>query len=133
MPFFAYFMFFSPPFFLKMASQKCFKKKLTDGTPSVIISYPYYTNDKSKIVFGYDYPPAYLVEQKQSFTVFTVVGSSFSQMWVTLFLCVIWSLISGVFMWLMVSKYLGFVYLMCFLFSVRHAGNAMFGLTILRD
>ena len=76
-----------------MASQKCFKKKLTDGTPSVIISYPYYTNDKSEIVFGYDSPPAYLVEQKQSFTMFTMVGSSFSQMWVTLFQCVIWSLI----------------------------------------
>ena len=97
-------------FFLKMASQKCLKK-LPDGRPSVIISYPYYTNDKSETVFGYESPPAYLAEKKQSFTMFTVVGSSFSRMWVTLFLCVAWSLISGVFIWLMVSKYLGFVYL----------------------
>jgi len=95
-------------FFLKMASQKCLKK-LTDERPSVIIRYPYYTNDKGKIVFGYESPPAYLAEQKQSFTMFTVIGSSFNRMWVTLFLCVIWSLISGVFIWLMVSKYLGFV------------------------
>ena len=98
-------------FFLKMASQKCLKK-LPDGRPrSVIIWYPYYTNDKSKTVFGYESPPAYLAQQKQSFTMFTVVASSFSRMWVTLFLCVTWSLISGVFIWLMVSKYLGFVYL----------------------
>ena len=98
-------------FFLKMASQKCLKK-LPDGRPrSVIIWYPYYTNDKSKTVFRYESPPAYLAEQKQSFTMFTVVSSSFSRMWVTLFLCVTWSLISGVFIWLMVSKYLGFVYI----------------------
>ena len=101
-------------FFLKMASQKCLKNKLTDRRLSVTILYPYYTNDKSETVFGYESPPAYLVEQKQSFTMFTVVGSSFSRMWVPLFLCVIWSLISGVFIWLMVSKYLGFVYLMWF-------------------
>ena len=93
-------------FFLKMASQKCLKKGL-----SVKIWYPYYTNDKSKTVFGYESPPAYLAQQKQSFTMFTVVASSFSRMWVTLLLCVTWSLISGVFIWLMVSKYLGFVYL----------------------
>ena len=105
-------------FFLKMASQKCFKKKLTDRKRSVTILYPYYTNDKGETVFGYESPPAYLVEQKQPFTMFTVVGSSFSRMWVTLFLCVIWSLISGVFIWLMVSKYLGFVYLMWFFYLV---------------
>ena len=98
-------------FFLKMASQKCLKK-LPDGRlRSVIIWYPYYTNDKSETVFGYESPPAYLAQQKQSFTMFTVVASSFSRMGVTLFLCVTWSLISGVFIWLMVSKYLGFVYL----------------------
>ena len=96
-------------FFLKMASQKCLKK-LPDGR-RVIIWYPYYTNDKSETVFDYESPPAYLAKQKQTFTMFTVVGSSFSRMWVTLFLCVIWSLISGVLIWLMVSKYLGFVYL----------------------
>ena len=98
-------------FFLKMASQKCLKKLPERRPPSVIISYPYYTNDKSETVFGYESPPAYLAQQKQSFTMFTVVASSFSRMWVTLFLCVTWSLISGVFIWLMVSKYLGFVYL----------------------
>ena len=97
-------------FFLKMASQKCLKK-LPNGRRSVIISYPYYTNVKSETVFGYESPPAYLAQQKQSFTMFTVVASSFSRMGVTLFLCVTWSLISGVFIWLMVSKYLGFVYL----------------------
>ena len=98
-------------FFLKMASQKCLKE-LPDGRPrSVIIWYPYYTNDKSKTEFGYESPPAYLAQQKQSFTMFTVVASSFSRMWVTLVLCVTWSLISGVFIWLTVSKYLGFVYL----------------------
>ena len=97
-------------FFLKMASQKCLKK-LPERRRSVIIWYPYYTNDKSETVFGYESPPAYLAEQKQSFTMFTVVRSTFSRMWVTLFLCVVWSLISGVFIWLMVSKYLGFVYL----------------------
>ena len=97
-------------FFLKMASQKCLKK-LPDGGLSVKIWYPYYTNDKSETVFGYESPPAYLAEKKQSFIMFTVVGSSFSRMWVTLFLCVTWSLISGVFIWLMVRKYLGFVYL----------------------
>ena len=98
-------------FFLKMASQKCLKKLPERRPRSVIIWYPYYTNDKSETVFGYESPPAYLAQQKQSFTMFTVVGSSFSRMWVTLFLCVAWSLISGVFIWLMVSKYLGFVYL----------------------
>ena len=116
-------------FFLKMASQKCIEKlTVRSRFVQVTISYPYYTNDNSETVFGYKSPPAYLVEQKKSFTMFTVVSSSFSRMWVTLFLCVIWSLISGVFIWLMVSKHLGFVLIfnvVCRRCDVR--------LTILRD
>ena len=97
-------------FFLKMVSQKCLENS-TVGRGSVNISYtyPYYTNDKNKTVFSYKSPLAYLVEKKQCFSMFTVVYASFSRMWITLLLCVMWTLISGVIIWLLVSKYLGFL------------------------
>ena len=102
-------------FFLKMVSQNCLNKSTVGRPPDKITyRYPYYTNDRGRndTVFSYESPPAYLVEEKESFSMFTVVGSSFSRMWATLFLCVIWSLISGVIIWILVSKYIAFVYLM---------------------
>ena len=103
-------------FFLKMVSQKCLENS-TVGRGSVNISYtyPYYTNDKNKTVFSYKSPLAYLVEKKQCFSMFTVVYASLSRMWITLFLCVTWTLISGVIIWLLVSKYLGFLSFMLLL------------------
>ena len=95
-------------FFLKMVSQKCLNKFKACRRP-VNILYPYYTNDKSKTVFSYKSPLAYLVVERQSFSMFTVVYASFSRMWITLLLCVMWTLISGVIIWLLVSKYLGFL------------------------
>ena len=89
-------------FFLKMVSQKCLKEQRRPV--NILYTYPYYTNDKSKTVFSYKAPLAYLVEEKQSFSMFTVVYASFSRMWITLFLCVTWTLISGVIIWLLVSK-----------------------------
>ena len=94
-------------FFLKMVSQKCLEK--LRRPVNILYKYPYYTNDKSKTVFSYKSPMAYLVVEKQSFSMFTVVYASFSRMWITLLLCVIWTLISGVIIWLLVSKYLGFL------------------------
>ena len=102
-------------FFLKMVSQNCLNKSTVGRPPDKITyRYPYYTNDRGRndTVFSYESPPAYLVEEKESLSMFTVVGSSFSRMWATLFLCVIWSLISGVIIWILVSKYIAFVYLM---------------------
>ena len=102
-------------FFLKMVSQNCLNKSTVGRPPNKITyRYPYYTSDRGRndTVFSYESPPAYLVEEKESFSMFTVVGSSFSRMWATLFLCVIWSLISGVIIWILVSKYIAFVYLM---------------------
>ena len=102
-------------FFLKMVSQNCLNKSTVGGPPDKIkYRYPYYTKDRGRddTVFSYESPPAYLVEEKESFSMFTVVGSSFSRMWATLLLCVIWSLISGVIIWILVSKYIAFVYLM---------------------
>ena len=101
-------------FFLKMVSQKCLDKSTLRWRPDEITyTYPYYTaNGSGRTVFRYETPPAYLVHEKEYFTMFTVVGSSFNRMWVTLFLCVIWSLISGVIIWILVSKYIAFVYLM---------------------
>ena len=95
-------------FFLKMVSQKCLNKFIVRRRP-VTILYPYYTNNKRKTVFSYKSPLAYLAVEKQSFSMFTVVYASFSRMWITLLLCVMWTLISGVIIWLLVSKYLGFL------------------------
>ena len=47
--------------------------------------YPYYTDDRSKVVFCYKSPLADLID---------LVFTSFSRMWVTLFLCITWMLIS---------------------------------------
>ena len=103
-------------FFLKMISQKCLENSTVRRPPvNISYTYPYYTNDKSKTVFIYKSPLAYLVEEKQSFSIFTVVYASFSRMWITLFLCVTWTLISGVIIWLLVSKYLGFLSFMSLL------------------
>ena len=97
-------------FFLKMASQKCLEELPVRRRPvNILYTYPYYTNDKKKTVFSYKSPMAYLVVEKQSFSMFTVVYASFSRMWITLLLCVMWTLISGVIIWLLVSKYLGFL------------------------
>ena len=97
-------------FFLKMVSQKCLNElPVRRQTVNILYTYPYYTNDKSETVFSCKSPMAYLVEEKQSFSMFTVVYASFSRMWITLFLCVTWTLISGVIIWLLVSKYLGFL------------------------
>ena len=97
-------------FFLKMVSQKCLKDLHDRQRPvNILYTYPYYTNDESKTVFSYKSPMAYLVVEKQSFSMFTVVYASFSRMWITLLLCVMWTLISGVIIWLLVSKYLGFL------------------------
>ena len=90
-------------FFLKMVSQKCLKDLHDRQRPvNILYTYPYYTNDESKTVFSYKSPMAYLVVEKQSFSMFTVVYASFSRMWITLFLCVTWTLISGVIIWLLV-------------------------------
>ena len=100
-------------FFLKMVSQKCLDKSTARYRPDEITyMYPYYHTREDATVFRYESPPAYLVDEKESFTMLTVVGSSFNRMWATLLLCVIWSLISGVIIWLLVSKYIALVYLM---------------------
>ena len=97
-------------FLLKMVSQKCLKDLHVRQRPvNILYTYPYYTNDESKTVFSFKSPMAYLVVEKQSFSMFTVVYASFSRMWITLLLCVTWTLISGVIIWLLVSKYLGFL------------------------
>ena len=95
-------------FFLKMASQKCLNKARMRPV-NISYTYPYYTNIERKTVFSYKSPLAYLVAERQSFSMFTVVYASFSRMWITLLLCVTWTLISGVIIWLLVSKYLGFL------------------------
>ena len=95
-------------FFLKMASQKCLNKARMRPV-NISYTYPYYTNTERKTVFSYKSPLAYLVAERQSFSMFTVVYASFSRMWITLLLCVMWTLISGVIIWLLVSKYLGFL------------------------
>ena len=76
-------------FFLKMVSQKCLDKSTVRWRPDEITyTYPYYTaNGRGRTVFRYETPPAYLVHEKEYFTMFTVVGYSFNRMWVTLFLC----------------------------------------------
>ena len=100
-------------FFLKMVSQKCLKETdpVRRRTRPVNISYtyPFYTKDKGKTVFSYKSPRAYLVVEKQSFSMLTELYASFSRMWIMLLLCVTWTLISGVIIWLLVSKYLGFL------------------------
>ena len=97
-------------FFLKMVSQKCLHElRVRKRHVNILYTYPYYTNDKSKTVFSCKSPMSYLVQEKQSFSMFTVVYASFSRMWITLLLCVMWTLISGVIIWLLVSKYLGFL------------------------
>ena len=86
-------------FFLKMASQRCLNES---ARSSVKYMYPYYTKHEKKIVVGYQAPPAFLIKRKEYYTMFTVVGDSIQQLWPTLILCVTWSLISGVIIWLLV-------------------------------
>ena len=103
-------------FFLKMVSQKCLENStVLRGSVNISYTYPHYTNNKHKTVFSYKSPLAYLVEKKQCFSMFTVVYASFSRMWIKLFLCITWTLISGVIIWLLVSKYLGFLSFMLLL------------------
>jgi len=92
-------------FFLKMATQFC----LNNGSKSlekssVKFKYPFYTkpeNYNKQIVYGYCPPPAFLVMNREQHATFTVVSDSFKNLWLTMFLCVTWTLISGVIIWML--------------------------------
>ena len=93
-------------FFLKLASQSCLSLNNSTAPQSSVkytYKYPVYKKNKEKILYGYQAPQAFLVIKKEKFVVLHVVGESFKNLWITIFLCVTWTLISGVIIWLLVS------------------------------
>ena len=95
--------------FLKMATQFCLNNESKSlETSSVKFKYPFYTkpeNYNKHIVYGYYPPPAFLVMNREQHATFTVVGDSFKNLWLTMSLCVTWTLISGIIIWLLVSLF----------------------------
>ena len=115
-------------FFLKMASQSCLSVIPTEKRPAlkpaksgeneskiVTYQYPFYAKSgehKSEIVYGYETPPPFLIMNKSSYRLWTAVGDSLKNLWISMFLWLTWTLISGVIIWLLVSiMFLSSIYL----------------------
>lgn len=93
-------------FFLKMASQKCLNDT-TVLTPSLVVKFKYPVfikrGNNEKLVYRFYAPAAYLVMRKGEHDLFTSVAESVDHLWLTVCICVTWTLISGVIIWLLVS------------------------------
>lgn len=97
-------------FLLKMASQMCLneRKSFTPSPVKIKYQYPIFTKQeyyKKKFVHGFYAPPAYLVMMKRHHDMIMVLGESAKHLWVTVSICIMWSLISGVIIWLLVSYF----------------------------
>ena len=90
-------------FFLKMASQSCLYTNRKTVKNSFTYRYPFYAKQESKIVYGYEAPPAFLIMKKRPHGLLTAVGNSLKNLWISMLLWVTWTLISGVIIWLLVS------------------------------
>lgn len=91
-------------FFLKMASISCLSQNPNATVKnSFTYQYPFYAKQESKIVYGYEAPPAFLIMKKRPHGPLTAVGKSLKNLWIPMLLWVTWTLISGVIIWLLVS------------------------------
>ena len=97
-------------FFLKMATQTCLnsteRASLTPSSVKIKFKYPIFAkreNYEKRFVHAVDTPASYLVMKKGDHDMLTILGESVKHLWVTLCLCITWTLISGVIIWLLVS------------------------------
>lgn len=95
-------------FLLKMASQMCLneRKLFTPSSVKIKYQYPIFTKQeyyRKKFVHGFYAPAAYLVKMKGQHDMIMVLSESAKHLWVTVCICITWSLISGVIIWLLVS------------------------------
>lgn len=93
--------------FLIMATQGCLNNKIKPTSVTLVrYRYPVHTDletYKKKFVHGFYLPAAYLVMKKENHDILTVVSDSFKHLWPTVCICVAWTLISGIIIWLLVS------------------------------
>ena len=98
-------------FFLKMSTQACMdsteRTALTPSSAAIKFKYPIFAkreNYEKKFVHAYHAPAAYLVMRKEDHDMLTILGESVKHLWVPLCICITWTAISGVIIWLLVSK-----------------------------
>ena len=106
-------------FFLKMVTQACLNstEKTSSGlTPSsVAIKFTYPTfakreNYEKTFVRAVYAPASYLVMRKGDHDMLSILGESVKHLWVTLCICITWTVISGVIIWLLVSLVVSLFY-----------------------
>ena len=103
-------------FFLKMSTQTCLNSaeriSLTPSLVAIKFKYPIFSkreNYEKKFVHGFYAPVSYLVMKKGDHDMITILGESVKHLWVTLCICITWTLISGVIIWLLVSLVIRYV------------------------
>ena len=104
-------------FVLKMWTQTCLNStapriSLTPSSVKVKFKYPIFAKREiyeEKFVHGIYAPTSYLVMKKGDHDMLTILGESVKHLWVTLCICVTWTLISGVIIWLLVSLVICYV------------------------
>ena len=95
-------------FILKMISHFCVNKTKAPLQCPITYRYPVFTGkehfEKERFVCGLNAPAAYLVMKEAKYHILTVaVYRSAKDLWPTTCICVAWTLISGVIIWLLVS------------------------------
>lgn len=96
-------------FLLKMASQMCLNVKNSSIKSIVKYQYPIFIKREyyeKKFVHGFYAPAAYLVMLKRHHNMIIVLGESAKHLWLTVSICITWTLISGVIIWLLVSYFI---------------------------
>lgn len=98
-------------FLLKTASQICLNasKSFIKSVVKIKFRYPIFTKREyyeKKFVHGFYAPAAYLVMIKEHHDMIMVLGESAKHLWPTVIICVTWTLISGVIIWLLVSYFI---------------------------
>jgi len=95
-------------FFLNMSTQTCLnsteRTSLTPSSVTIKFKYPIFAkreNYEKRFVHAFYAPASYLVMKKGDHDMLTVLGESVEHLWVTLCICITWTLISGVIIWLL--------------------------------
>ena len=102
-------------FLLKMSTQTCLnsteRTSLTPSSVTIEFKYPIFAkreNYEKTFVHAVYAPASYLVMKKEDHGMLTILGESFRHLWATLCICITWTLISGVIIWLLVSLVIPF-------------------------
>lgn len=94
-------------FILRMMSHLCVNTAKAPLNCLITYNYPVFTGEKNcekkTFVCGLNAPPAYLVMKEGNNDIVTVVSYSAAHLWPIICICVTWTLISGVIIWLLVS------------------------------